>query len=235
MAFNGEERKFLIKKLMAITTYTKENIEWFAKTDSQLYQIYVRIKQCVETYPREIAEFLQKYPNKDFNYTLDELSKMKYNELSAIRRKLHIRRKAQHVNANNYDLQKENQAQTVKQSHATFEEKFNEILGDDKEPLILNAFELMVMYPEEAESLNDEELLRMGIVHEEPCNMPRGKETLDPYIMAATIDEAGILVRGKKITFEDCLNMSLEEVKTLYHIAQNILNNEDGIVLTKRP
>lgn len=128
----------IISFLTSVTNYSKESL--LKKNHNSLFNMYARIKQCMNTYPSKILSLQEKLNIKQ--YTLDDLSKMNYHELCSIKNILEKRIKHEE----------------------NVEISDNEIEKEYIEPILISPDDLYISYLIDYHNYTDSELLDMGFI-----------------------------------------------------------------------
>lgn len=135
---SGVEYDNMVKYLTSVTNYSINSL--LAKEHKVIFQMYNRIKECMENYPDDIIILQNSLYIK--TYTLDELKKMNYHQLSSIKKDL------------------KNKLKSYKNSSSV-------VLVDDSEylePTLISPDDLYISYSIDYNNYTDEELLKMGYI-----------------------------------------------------------------------
>lgn len=92
MYLSEQERANIIDYFLNHTFYSREYLTGI-KNHAQLFSMYKRTKERMYEYPKEIIAFYKEHPEIYVRPTDDEIRKMKYEQLSDLRKELGIRKK----------------------------------------------------------------------------------------------------------------------------------------------
>lgn len=92
MYLSDQERTNIIDYFLTHTFYTKEYLTGI-KNHAQLFSMYKRTKERMYEYPKEIIAYYKAHPEIYVRPTDEEIRRMKYEELSRLRKELGIRKK----------------------------------------------------------------------------------------------------------------------------------------------
>ena len=92
MYLSERERANIIEYFLAHTNYTREYLTGI-KNHAQLFSMYNRTRERMYEYPKEIIAYYNSHPEIYIRPTDEEIKKMKYEELSELRKELGIRKK----------------------------------------------------------------------------------------------------------------------------------------------
>ena len=227
MQLSDSERSYYIDYLMSHTTYSRETINGIAEDDYKLFNMANRIKECMDRYPKEIFSYLIDHPEVEEQYTLDELKKMKYNDLVELRKLFKIRKKSKKIVSAKIIPEVAAKARKAAKANPRLEQTIIlNTLPEVEDLAFLTPDEIETMYPGSG-LYSDEELRNLGIVRENAHEQQEIDPT-DYYIKIATIVESGITVDGNPLTLDDCYNMPVKEVERLYQIAQAKTHRKDS-------
>lgn len=143
MSYTSEYNNIL-EYLMSVTNYSKNSL--LAKDPNILFNMYLSIKSCMQKYPLEILKLQEEL--KINKYTLEDLNKKSYNQLSFIKRQLKELKKKRNKNANNA-----NNDNTVIEPNIEY-----------KEPVLVSPDDLYISYDIDYNNYTDSQLLEMGFV-----------------------------------------------------------------------
>lgn len=225
MYLSSHEKREMINFIAQNTTYDM-NLFMSGKTDAQINAIYKRIKEAIETYPKEIYEYLQAHKEATPRYTLEQLLNMKYNELSEIRRNLKIKKKGKKV-----VKQEQVPLKTVESAHGILDSasvkdvalsviRSNALASRQIEhEEILTEEEIIEMY---GESMSAEQLAKLGIILDKVPFDSEVEIEEKKYQVINDLLEADIVISGKTLSFSELLMLSEEEIYSLHEIVQTI-------------
>lgn len=138
---SSSEYSNIISYLTSVTNYTKESL--LNKPEENLFRMYNRIKECMNTYPLTII-YLQN--SLDINgYSLSDLKQMDYHELLEIKNEL---------------LNKRNRKNRVKLEDTSMETEEKEYI----EPILISPDDLYIGYLIDYHNYTQKELLDLGFV-----------------------------------------------------------------------
>lgn len=92
MYLNERERSNIIAYFLAHTYYDEAYLRGI-KNHAQLFSMYKRTQERMALYPKEIIDHYNKHPEIYVRPTDEEIRKMKYEELSNLRKELGIKKK----------------------------------------------------------------------------------------------------------------------------------------------
>lgn len=182
MYMSEKERYQIIDYFLENTYYTKEYLEGI-KNHAQLFSMYKRTQERMASYPKEIIAYYKEHPEIYVRPTDQEIWKMKYEDLSRLRKELGLQKKrgkkvTKSVEATNTAtkarsvLKEQTTAKVAAQvivSNMAHEEEH-----DYDHEQFLTPEEIAMMYPDSEYSAD--ELAKMGIIvtpyfgPEEPIN-----------------------------------------------------------------
>lgn len=230
MVLSDIEYRNIIDYLAANTTY--DIGELVAKKDGQLYSMKKNIEAAMHNYPKEIYAYYQAHPEHTPRYTLQELKKMKYNELSEIRQSLKIR-KSKKVKSSVPAPETAQKARQKIQEQTPTEVVKNIIMSNQEEQSkerddyqFITREEAIAMY---GNDITDEYLEANGFKLYEPIGRDYS-DNVEKYALIDVILELEITIKGQKPTREQLLNLDLEDLHYLYHIgcklSEGLTNNQ---------
>ena len=222
MVLSDYEYRNIIDYLEANTTYDVG--ELVAKTDGQLYNMKKRIEAAMHNYPKEIFAFYQANPTYTPRYTLEELKKMKYNQLSEIRQSLKIR-KSNKVKSSIPAPDTATQAKEAIKEKTT-SEVVKDIVKSNQEHIeyeqeeyhFITRTEAVAMY---GEDISDEYLESRGFKLYEPIGRTYNDDT-ERYSLIDAINQLELSLKGIQLTTQDLLALELDELHYLYHIGSKL-------------
>lgn len=220
MKLSDAEYRNIIDYLEMHTTYDIGLLA--AKDDAQLYNMKKRIEECMHKYPKEIADYYRAHPEVTPRYSLEELKKMKYNELGKIRKSLKIRGSKKKVTkAEPAGPVADRARQTIQdtptnQVVANIIESNNE--HEERDFEFITYKEAIQMY---GPDISVEYLERKGFKLYDESDQVRDYDVDKIYLIDA-IEQLGISIKGMAITTEYLLTLSIQELETLYTMASTI-------------
>lgn len=218
MVLSDYEYRNIIDYLEANTTY--DIGELVAKTDGQLYNMKKRIEAAMHNYPKEIFAYYQTHPAHTPQYTLEQLKKMKYNQLSEIRQSLKIR-KSNKVKSSTPAPDTAAQAREAIKEKTT-SEVVKDIVKSNQEHVEIEQDEYHFITRSEAvamygEDISDEYLAARGFKLYEPIGRTYDGD-VERYSLIDAINQLEISLKGIQLTTQDLLTLETEELHYLYHI-----------------
>ncbi|MGN1371467.1 MAG: hypothetical protein ACI4XM_04265 [Candidatus Coprovivens sp.] len=222
MTLSDKEYRNIIDFLEANTTY--DIGELVTRTDGQLYNMKKRIEEAIIKYPEEIYKFYEEHPDYHPRHTLEELKKMKYNELANIRKSLKIRKRKKvkkveeapsTVTKARQALKQQSTIETIKNivaSNVESEEK------EQDEYQFLTRAEATAMY---GEDITDEYLEERGFKLYEPIGRIYN-ENEERYLLISSLEGIELSLNGTPITNNELLTLDIDELHYLYQIATKL-------------
>ncbi len=222
MQLTDAEYRSIIDYLEKYTTYDIGEI--VQKQDATLWNMKKRIEEAMSRYPKEIYEFYQKNPHHQPRHTLEELKQMKYNELSAIRKSLKIR-KGKKVTSSTPALETAKQAREAVKGQTTSETVANAIKSNHKSEVyqerdleFITWNEAVAMY---GEDVTEDYLEARGYKLYESHSYKDDEEDRR-YEMIETILSAGITVYGTPLTALQLFKLETDELNYLCNVLGKI-------------
>jgi hypothetical protein len=170
MYLSDQEKANIIEYFLNHTYYTREYLTGI-KNHAQLFSMYKRTKERMYEYPKEIIAYYNSHPEIYVRPTDEEIRKMRYEELSNLRKELGIRKKTTKKVTKTVEakstadkarevLRKEPTSKVAAQviiSNMSYEEEH-----DYDHEQFLTPDEIEMMYP--GEELTADELAERGII-----------------------------------------------------------------------
>lgn len=220
MKLSDAEYRNIIDYLEMHTTYDIGLLA--AKDDAQLYNMKKRIEECMHKYPKEIADYYRAHPEVTPRYSLEELKKMKYNELGKIRKSLKIRGSKKKVTKTEPAGHVADRARQTIQDTPTNQVVANIIESnnehEERDYEFITYKEAIQMY---GPDISVEYLERKGFKLYDESDQVRDYDVDKIYLIDA-IEQLGISIKGMAITTEYLLTLSIQELETLYTMASTI-------------
>ncbi len=211
MVLTGAEKSRMIAFLKENTTYTDEQIP--RKKDEQLFRMYSRIMEAIPQYIEEIFKATNDPSYIGMRYRREELQKLKYNELAAIRKNLGIRKTRKKVISREAAFEKtvNEGREIIKQmSLSDLVAKVSEDTEEREHEDFLTEEEIQAAYGDERPS--DEELREKGIINLDHNE----KEYKDLFFKQLAIKNAILRVlREINRKMPIFIPMTMEELKQL--------------------
>lgn len=186
---SSSEYSNIISYLTSVTNYTKESL--LNKPEENLFRMYNRIKECMNTYPLAII-YLQN--SLDINgYSLSDLKQMNYHELLEIKKEL---------------LNKRNKKKQVKVENTCVDTEETEYI----EPILISPDDLYIGYLIDYHNYTQEELLDLGFVI-----IDREQDTYLTYIrdnlrlkLIEYLMRSNIMIEVNKLPLERLIDLYLD-------------------------
>lgn len=230
MYLSGREKREMLNFIGKNTTYDMD-LFIVGKSDAQISAIYKRIKEAMNTYPRDIYAYLQDHLEVSPRYTLDQLLNMKYNELSEIRKNFGIKKKGKKVvKQEQAPLKTTNDARSSLHGQGVRDIALSVMRGNEERQIeheeILTEEEILSMY---GETMPAEQLAKLGIVLDKiPYEVAMDEETKKIQLINDILEEE-LVVSGKTLSFSELLMLSEEEIFSLYAIVQSIKKSRNDL------
>lgn len=170
MYLSEVERANIIDYFLAHTFYTREYLTGI-KNHAQLFSMYKRTQTRMYEYPKEIIAYYNAHPEIYVRPTDEEIRKMKYEELSRLRKELGIRKKTtKKVTKTTEAKSTADKAREVLKQESTSKVAAQVIMSniayeqeiEHEHEQFLTPDEIAMMYP--GEELTPDELAERGIV-----------------------------------------------------------------------
>ena len=220
MNLSDAEYRNIIDYLEMHTTYDIGLLA--AKDDAQLYNMKKRIEECMHKYPKEIADYYRAHPEVTPRYSLEELKKMKYNELGKIRKSLKIRGSKKKVTKTEPAGPVADRARQTIQDTPTNQVVANIIESnnehEERDFEFITYKEAIQMY---GPDISVEYLERKGFKLYDESDQVRDYD-IDKIYLIDAIEQLGISIKGMTLTTEYLLTLSIQELETLYTMASTI-------------
>lgn len=220
MKLSDAEYRNIIDYLEMHTTYDIGLLA--AKDDAQLYNMKKRIEECMHKYPKEIADYYRAHPEVTPRYSLEELKKMKYNELGKIRKSLKIRGSKKKVTKTEPAGHVADRARQTIQDTPTNQVVANIIESnnehEERDFEFITYKEAIQMY---GPDISVEYLEREGFKLYDESDQVRDYDVDKIYLIDA-IEQLGISIKGMTLTTEYLLTLNIQELETLYTMASTI-------------
>lgn len=214
MFLNSGEKNTIYSFLSSRTTYDV-NLLLSNKSDSQIYNIYSRIKDALKKYPIDIIEYLNNHPEAKPRYTLEQLQNMSYNQLSNLREKFKIRKIKKVVGTTTPALSYNNALKNIK------EKSISELCASqiklNNQELILSSSEISIMYGDDWDS---DFLKKQNIVLEDVAMSHPNRKSLED-IRLDKIDEimsSHLSIKGQTPTFEELYSYDPKKLDKVYKL-----------------
>lgn len=228
MKLSDYEYRNIIDYLKAYTTYDLS--ELIKKPDDQLYKIKKNIETAMATYPYEIFEYYKNHPEHTPRYSLEELKRMKYNQLSELRKALKIRK------GKKVKTQEEAPTVATKARKAIKDKSTNEVVRDvivSNQQLELDLstdyqfITLEEAYAMYGTDITDEYLAEKGYKLYEPLKREEEDPEKERFDLIDSILANEIVINGTLLTAETLILLSLEDLQKINEITKIISKREE--------
>lgn len=221
MAMSQREYSNIINYLLDNTTYRLENLTSY--TDGQLYNMKKRIEAAMHSYPKEIFDYYKANPLTQPRYTYDELTHMKYNQLSEIRKSLNIKKTGKKVTSSIEapDVAEKGRQQIDKMP--TSQVAATIITNQERE---IDDYQF-ITYKEAVEiygpDISEEYLEKRGFkLYDSLAYNSQFQKEDSKYFMIDTLLSLDLSIKGESLTAEDLLDLDLEKLEFLYSLAVSL-------------